>query len=292
MSQSLIQESLERVSQDTKLVRLSFIMSFFHSLVVIGTFILSINNVLVSRFEQWLATSDALAFFLETGAENNLVTILIIAIIIFAIWYGIVYPIGQAALIRYLHDGKKSIRQAMGKGTNWFFPMFEFIALSGTFSFVNFILLNIRLYMLDIWSSGIVMVLVIILGLCVFATGLMWPYTKLIIILEDRPVFDAIKHSTSLAIQNFFSTAKFVLLEGVLVLRFLLNTIVIIGIPSLIIYAAAERNWLQYAGVKYFVIILVVLLALATVYINALIEAFFTTYWYTIYKRMKSEEQE
>ena len=52
MSQSLIQESLERVSQDTKLVRLSFIMSFFHSLVVIGTFILSINNVLVSRFEQ------------------------------------------------------------------------------------------------------------------------------------------------------------------------------------------------------------------------------------------------
>lgn len=73
---------------------------------------------------------EALSFILNRFAENNIIPILIITIIVLGIGYFLIEPIGQSSLIYYIKDKKQSVGSALGKGINAFFPMFEYGALA------------------------------------------------------------------------------------------------------------------------------------------------------------------
>jgi hypothetical protein len=66
---------------------------------------------------------------------------------------------GEAALIYYIKDNKHSLGNAMGKGINAFFPMFEYSALSSSFSVTTYIILVIRIFMLDIVDSVFIQII-------------------------------------------------------------------------------------------------------------------------------------
>lgn len=55
-------------------------------------------------------------------------------------------------------------------------------------------------------------------------------------------MYDAIKRSGFYAIRNLWQTIKFVLLEFLLVIRFLINIIIVIGIPFVLVYIASILN--------------------------------------------------
>jgi len=292
MGKRIISEALQLVMDDIKLVRLAFITSFSHSLIVILLLLFNLNNMMTARFETGVPLSDVMEFLVTLGIKGNVVTVLIISIIILLIGYAILYPIGQAALIHYLRDQKFSIRDALAKGATTFFPMFEFSALAGTFSISTFIFIVIRLFMLDIVDSILVRVIFGIWGICILVATILWPYSRYIIVVEKMSMYDAIKRSAFYAVRNLRQTTKFVLLELLLLIRFLVNIVLVVGIPFVVMYIASWLNIINSATVGVIVIVISVGLLLITAYVNGIIEAFFAAYRYKIYKKITSELDE
>ena len=52
MGERIIAQAIKLVVEDTKLVRLAFITSFCHSLIMIALLLLNLNNMMVARFER------------------------------------------------------------------------------------------------------------------------------------------------------------------------------------------------------------------------------------------------
>jgi MFS family permease len=289
MGKRIIAEALQLVMEDIKLVRIAFITSFCHSLIIIFLLIFNINNMFVARFETWVPLSDVMEFLVTSWIRGNVVTSLIIVIIILMLWYAILYPIGQAAIIHYLRDQKFSIRDALAKWLTTFFPMFEFSALSGTFSMSTFIFIIIRLFMLDIVDNIFVRIIFGIRWLSILVVTILWPYSRYIIVIEKISMYDAIKRSGFYAIRNLWQTTKFVFLELLLLLRFLINIVFVIWVPFLLLYIASWFNLINSTTVWTIVAIVSIVLLLCTAYINGIIEAFFATYWYKIYNKIVQE---
>jgi hypothetical protein len=112
------------------------------------------------------------------------------------------------------------------------------------------------------------------------------PYTKFIITLEGVDYFDAMKKSTSLAMTNLGKTVKYVLFNLFLYVRFLINIAIVIGIPLGMLYAASKLNIADSAWFQGLVISVLVILIALTAYINGIIEAFFISYRWKLYKQI------
>lgn len=278
--------------EDNKLVRIAFITSFCHSLIIIFLLAFNLNNLIVARFERGIPLWDVLEFLVKSGVKGNIVTILIVGIIILLIWYAILYPIGQAALIHYLHDKKFSMRDAMAKWVTTFFPMFEFSALAGTFSMSTFIFIVIRLFMLDIADNIFIRVLFSIWWFSILMIAILRPYTRYVIVLEKMSIYDAIKRSVFYSIRNLWQTTKFVLLELLLLVRFFVNILIVIWIPFILMYIASWLNIIDSKSVGIIIGIVSVILILWTAYVNGIIEAFFASYWYKVYHKIIEEIDE
>lgn len=278
--------------EDIKLVRLAFITSFCHSLIVLFLLLYNLNNMAAARFEKWVALGEILEFIVTTWIKFNIVPLLIVIIIGLLIGYSLLYPIGQAALIHYLRDQKFSIRDALSKWTTTFFSMFEFSALAGTFSMSTFVFIIIRLFMLDIIDSVLVRIVFGIWGISILIVAILWPYTRYIIVIEKMGMYDAIKRSAFYAIRNLWQTTKFVMIELFLLIRFLINILIVIGIPFALMYIANWLNIIDSSTVGTIIIVISIGLLLWTAYINGIIEAFFATYRYKVYEKITSELEE
>lgn len=57
------------------------------------------------------------------------------------------------------------------------------------------------------------------------------PYTKFIITLEGESYFDAMRASMGLAIRHLGTTLWYVLINFFLYIRYILNIIIVVGIP-------------------------------------------------------------
>lgn len=291
MTRTLITEALDIIIHDNKLVRLAFLTSFCHTIIIVLLLVLNLNNLIVARFEKWVPLGQAIEFILQRSSTHNVTSILIITIVVLIIGYAIVYPIGEAALIFYLKDKKYSISNAIGNGMNTFFPMFELSALAGSFSITSYILIIIRVFMLDIANSVFIQILLGIWGFFIIIVALSRPYTKFCIVMEWLTVADAIKRSIWLSLRYFWTTAKFVILEMLLIIRFLINVLVIVGIPIIMLYIANAVNILNANIVGTIIAITVIILILITTYINGIIEAFFIAYRYKWFNRILEKER-
>lgn len=286
MGKKLIAEALAYITGDIKIVRLSLLTTFFHTLIVVWLLAFNVNNLLVERFAKGVAMwplTEGILLFLR---DNNVIWLLILGAIIFLIWYGILYPIGQWALVHYLHDKNYSISSSLWKWTTSFFPMFELSALQSTFSLLSFALIIIRAFMLGINNSILMQIVLAIRGICIVVISLLWPYTKYFIILHEEGVFEAIKSSFKLSLNNFVPTVKLVFIELMLLIRFFVNTAIVIGIPLILWLLAIKLGIADNTFVRYFLISLTIILLLGTAYINALVEAFFSTYWYRAFDQI------
>lgn len=170
--------------------------------------------------------------------------------------------------------------------------MFEFSALAGTFSMSTFIFIIIRLFMLDIVDSVFIRIIFGIWGFSILIATILWPYARYVIVIEKMGMYDAIKRSGFYAMRHIWQTTKFVLLELLLLLRFLVNIVLVVGVPFVLMYIASWFNLIDSTTVGTIIIVISIALLLATAYINGIIEAFFATYWFKIYKKIVSELDE
>ncbi|MCF7834481.1 hypothetical protein K9M48_00300 [Candidatus Gracilibacteria bacterium] len=289
MFRQILRESINKITEDTKLIRLSFLVTFCHCISIVYLMVWNINNLLTYRYDKSISTGKALEYIINRSQDNNMTLWVIIFVSFVFLGYFLLYPVGESSLIHYLNDGIKKTGKALGKGINDFFVMFEFEALATTFSFFMYIITILRLFMLNILDNTFVIILVIIRGAAVLFATILRSYARFAIVIEGHQVFGAIKRSVYLTFLNFGTTIKFVFIQIFLTIRFLINAIVIMGVPFLIVYIAIWLNVIESKIVGYIIAISVIAMLILMAYINAIIEAFFVTYRYKVYKSITEE---
>lgn len=111
---------------------------------------------------------------------------------------------------------------------------------------------------------------------------------------SSRPVEqaqEALAHSSKLAMEHPFTTIKFILLSILLEIRFFLTTFFVIAIPSFLIRVALQLGLIQQDQVVNVVMVTMGLLLVASIYINSVIDAFFTVYRYKLYKELQEQKE-
>jgi hypothetical protein len=112
---------------------------------------------------------------------------------------------------------------------------------------------------------------------------------------SSRPTdqaYEALKRSTAIAMNHPYITLKFILLSIVLEIRFFLTTFFIIAIPSFLIWVSLQLWLIGTESVVTVITIAIALLLVASIYINSIVDAFFTVYRYKLYKELQDKWEE
>lgn len=277
------------MSEDNKIIRLTFITSFFHSMIAILLIIIDLNSLLAKNYENGLYIGKVAQYFIEEISKNHFITVIVSITIVLFLAYSIIYPIGQAAIIHYLHHPKETMRQALKRGRKDFFSMFEFGVIAIICSPIVLILIAFKILIIQ-WSRTTWSI--IWLGsrtLILLLTNNLKAYTRYFITIEDQPVYEALKSSFAMAGHNIKNTFKYIRVQTILLINFSFNLLLILWIPLLLIYLSISRNIIQYDIIKVIVYISFFVMVLLGSYISAIIRAFFAYYRYEIFKITKKQ---
>ena len=115
MLKSILKDSIDYMKNDRKIIRLTLVTSFFHSLIASLLIILNVNTLFARNYQNGLYVGKVAEFFVQEINNNHVISRVIgIAIVLF-IAYSLIYPVGQTAIIYYLNKKDKSIRNALKK---------------------------------------------------------------------------------------------------------------------------------------------------------------------------------
>lgn len=277
------------MSEDTKLIRLATLTTFVHSVGFLLYILYLIISITQRGWSVWWSTIfwNVLSDYIQILAPtSDSIAIFVILGIIILIGYSLLPPIGEAAMITYINSDHKSWTLSFGSWVNKFFPMFEFNATMALFSIVWWGASFSRLWMMDILNF-LTITLMWLWLLAIILALILLPYTKFLITLDGYKYFDAMKQSVALAARHFWVTIKFVVINMFLYVRFLINIIIVVGIPMWLIYLASRYNIADADRFGTLVVFVVVTFILLTAYINGIIEAFFLTYRAKVYASIR-----
>ena len=288
-TKNVIFQAYTDVLEDNKLIILTTATTFIHSLIITGYIIWQIYI-----FLNWAdlnisiqMSSIFLNYVKQLVQSPWRTTFLIIWGIIALVAYLLLPPIGYSAII-YRISGKTgdSIFESIWKWMLKFFPMFEFFGMISIFSpFLIFITIS-RLYFMGILDQTLIQIILVIRSLLSFFTSFFLAYAPFIIVLEDQPVLTAIRESSQLALLHIKTTFKFLVLKYFLAIRFIINILILLGIPMFVAFVAL-KSWVNQPLVHTILSFLFVGAFFLIAYINWIIEAFFISYWYIIYTYIK-----
>lgn len=287
MFKNILEKSIQAMSNDNKIIRRTWITSFFHSLIAILLIVININNLLAKNYKNGLYIGKVAQYFVEEVGKNNFTAIIIAVTIALFLAYSIIYPIGQSAIIHYLHNKKETMKQSLRRARSDFFPMFEFGFIAVVLSPIVWILVAFKLLILDGYRTGSTIMLLIIRFILINILNNLKAYTRYLITIEKKQLYEALKGSFTMALRNRKNTFRYMRVQTILLINFSFNLLVILGIPFLIIYGAISRDIIQYDIVKILVYISFLVMVLLGSYISAIIRAFFAYYRYEIYNITK-----
>ena len=285
MFRQILSDSVTVLFQNPKLIRLSFLTLVFYSIVRIYFIVYYFNTFLLYKYESWVQLSDAFIYVLDK-LNNQWILRAVIWVIIILIWYLWFHPIGEASVVSALDNPQQSAFRSFVRGSGKFFPMLEYSWLSIPFWVFTFCTVMLRLYLMDIFDNIFITIIVGIRWFLVLFASVCWSYARIIIALEGCQVFDAIKKSTSLAMNNLWLSVKLMFVELLLMLRFIVIGLLIVGIPVLLIYIAVWLDVIQNSFVETTIRVVAASLLLVIAYLNCIVEAFFLTYWYQAYRKI------
>lgn len=285
MFRQILSDSVTVLFQNPKLIRLSFLTLVFYSIVRIYFIVYYFNTFLLYKYESWVQLSDAFIYVLDK-LNNQWIFRAVIWVIIVLIWYLWFHPIGEASVVSALDNPQQSAFRSFVRGSGKFFPMLEYSWLSIPFWVFTFCTVMLRLYLMDIFDNIFITIIVGIRWFLVLFASVCWSYARIIIALEGCQVFDAIKKSTSLAMNNLGLSVKLMFVELLLMLRFIVIGLLIVGIPVLLIYIAVWLDVIQNSFVETTIRVVAASLLLVIAYLNCIVEAFFLTYWYQAYRKI------
>lgn len=235
---------------------------------------------------------DALLVILKFVHSDYLVEVLITAVI-FLIVYFFLGPIFEWWLIKYIHskDNNKSMStsEAFGQWLYRFGALFEYNNIFSEFKLIS--ILNGYLFTIRfLWAEFIsaISYTFIILFILWMLLNILLSYSKYVIIIEDKSVFEAIGVSSKITILNPKRTIKLYFLMFFLNLRVIFNFLIFLSFPIIIVFAI----WLITSKVFLLVAItilslLFIIFILALWYLTAVLEVFKTAIWYYAYVEWK-----
>ncbi len=289
-SSNILKQSMIELGDHTKLIRLATVTTFIHSLLFIIYMVYLLYNI-SQKNNSNSGIWDLVGEYVDIVAPTTeILVILVIIWIVLLIGYTLLPPIWDASMIYYLESEKKSWSASLWKWITKFFPMFEFNATMTMFNFLTIGIAISRLYMMDIFN-GLTITLIVLWLIFAIIAMILLPYTKFFITIDDIPYFKAMKKSAWLAIFNMWITLKFIVINILLYLRFIVNIFIVVGIPLLLLRGASTLEIAENPFFNTAVIIIIIALVALTAYINGIIEAFFITYWWKVFKKITTQEQ-
>lgn len=291
MLKLILKDSINYMKNDRKIIRLTLATSFFHSLIASLLIILNINTLFARNYENGLYVGKVAEFFVQEINYNHVINRVIgIAIVVF-IAYSLIYPIGQTAIIHYINSKNKSIRNALKKGRENFFPMFEYGIASLVISPTVYWLTLLKICVSWGLHGGITIFLLILRFGVMSIVNALKVYTRYIMTLENKWVYESVLKSYKLSLKNIKESLKYSRIQTILILNFSLNLCIILIAPILLIYFAIVLNIIQYPGVKRTTYGLLFLSIFFWSYASSIIRAFFAYFWQKIYDNINHEEK-
>ena len=292
MIKSIIKETITTLLSKPKLIRLAFLMTFGHTIYRTYLVTYFLNYILRERYESGVELSNALVYIINKIQEFDIRGFIISFVLIILIGNFLLYPIGEASLVYYMQDNAKKLSSSISKGIRKFFVMFEFNGLWFAFGMYTIITIVIRLRMMGILDNIILKILMIIWGIIVTFATFFRPYARYYIVIKNLNVFDALKKSIYLTMNNISLTFKGVIFEMLLFGRFIINTLLVIAVPLTLIYIAIFFNIIEYTRIETIIRISTGIMIILIAYINGIFEAFFTNYRYRIFEEAEKNLNE
>lgn len=290
MLKSILKSSIDYMKNDRKIIRLTLATSFFHSLIASLLIILNINTLFARNYENGLYVGKVAEFFVNEINTNHVINRVIgIAIVLF-IAYSLVYPVGQTAVIHYLNDSNKSIRKALRKWRENFFPMFEYGIISLVISPTVYRLTLLKIIVSGWLHGSFIFFLLILRFIAMSIVNAIKVYTRYIMTLEWKWLYEAVIKSCDLSFKNIKESFRYSRAQTILLVNFSINLLIILLMPIILIYLAIVFNIIQYAGVKRTVYGLFFLSILFGSYASSIIRAFFAYFRQEIYNNLTKKE--
>ncbi len=261
-------------------------------LSIIFLTVLLVYQSIYTYVEIFWKKEEALVIILKFFHSDYVFEVIITAII-FIIVYFLLTPIFEWWLIKYIHnkneDVSLSTSEAFWEWLYRFLPIFEYNNIFSEFKIIS--ILNGYLFTIRfIWVEFINTISYIFVGLLFLwiIVNIILAYSKYIIIIENKNVFEAIWISTRITILNLKRTFKLYFLMLFLNIRVIFNFIIFLSFPVIIVMAL----WL--ITTKIFLVVAISILWLLFIsfifilwYLNAVLEVFKTSAWYYAYIEWK-----
>lgn len=298
MFKRILASSLKQVAEHPMLVRIAFLTWFVHTLSSFWRFgytfyVILEKNIDVSSIEGTLWQYIRAIF--EIAVNNISFWLWFFLFLLWVIGYVILYPIGHGMMVVYSQT--ESFSKAIKISLQRYFTITLTEWILSVMTLWSWHLLALRyFYSRDVLDNLLVQILIFLVGGFTLVLSFLYGYANVSAVVDDfkasRPVQQAqetLKYSTRLALAHPFITLKFMVLSILLEIRFFLTTFFVIAIPSFLIRVWLQL-WLIWAdGVVAVVLITVGILLVASIYINSIIDAFFTVYRYKLYKELQDK---
>lgn len=284
----ILRKSYEKVLHDSKFVKLTTITFLPYSLIFVWYIFYQAYFFVSSFSKNWINFEDLKDYIDQIFHFSwNFRLVIVIAIWIVIIMYFVLPPIWEWALIHYLD--KKSQGSSLGKGFVNFFKMFELHSFMSFFSFLFFFIIISRIYVFGILDSVFILPLFIVWFVFVIFFNLSFFYAKYLIVLEWKTAFEASLASIKLTFLNLRKTSKYFLIYILLYLRYIINILIVVWIPFLVLWIFLETDISNIEFVKYTIFTIMFLLFVLVSYVNWIVEAFFISVWYEVFKIIDKE---
>ncbi|MCX6823768.1 MAG: hypothetical protein NT085_01465, partial [candidate division SR1 bacterium] len=238
------------MKNDHQIIRLTLVTSFFHSLVASLLIILNINTLFARNYENGLYVGKVAEFFVQEINKNQVINRVIGISIVLFLAYSIVYPLGQAAIIYYLNDKDKSIKNALKKGREIFFPMFEYGIISLILSPTVYWITLLKIAVSGGLHGNFTIFMLLLRFIAMTVINALKVFTRYIMTIEGKGAYEAVIKSCDLSFSHFKETMKYLRIQTNLIINFSFNIFLVLLVPIILIYIAIQFNLLQYPGVK------------------------------------------
>ena len=295
MIKKYLNYSRKYLLEHRKFVWLSFVVWFCRFFYIVFFLAYNVNTLLTYKLEKGLSIFTIFQLFVDLVNENNLLRLVIVVLILFAIWYAFGYPIWISANIHFLQkDENENIWSALSEWIKDFFSVFELNGLAFSFWAYTYFSTLFRLYILDVLDSGLAVTLIILWWICVLFSSIFWQYAKYVLVLEKKDwkniwVSEALKKSMNLTITNFWLTFKWFLAKAWMTIVFYFKIAIIVTIPLLLIYFFATSDVIWPNSQQIIWVMWVLTMVIATFMLTSA-QAFFFKFWHLLYQKAKENE--
>lgn len=298
----IIAESWKYTQSNKRLIIwFGFLSSLFTTTVGVGyiayQFFAFKSSYLFSK-EEHSFLNQVVGFIMDFIKANLTLTVpLVIFGIIFAIFYFLYPTLAKAGAIQVIARNKNGQKAGIGTGLRHgmmsFLPLFEYHLLIKTFGFfsilieMSFVLRNLGPVLFKILLP--LFILLIIIG---FLLTLLFTYTDFYIVIDNEPIFSAMKKSAKMVIMHWKYTFLISILMIIIGLRIILQVVMVFLIPALIIlitgYLATVT--LPVTGVIVGGVVGFIALILAA-YLTGIVEIFSYTVWTYTFLAVTQEKE-